>query len=137
VAVSGAYVAASEVTALEHEFRNHTVELAALVAEALLAGAESTEVLDGLRGHVVVELEVDAAGAGCTVSVSSIVRSVSVGEARRTLVSPVHVGDLAVRVNLSLWPGPGAVEVALDDHVCGSGVEGAVESWLLEGLGSK
>ena len=56
-----AYVAASEVTTLEHELRNHTVELAALVAEALLAGAESAEVLHGL-GHVVVELEVDAAG---------------------------------------------------------------------------
>lgn len=34
----------------------------ALVAEALLAGAESTEVLGGLGDDGVVQLEVDAAG---------------------------------------------------------------------------
>jgi hypothetical protein len=37
------------------------VELGARVAEALLAGAESTEVLGRLGDNVVEELEVDAA----------------------------------------------------------------------------
>ena len=39
------------------------MELAALVAEALLAGAEGAEVLGGLGDGLVEELEVDAAGA--------------------------------------------------------------------------
>lgn len=47
------------------------MELGARVAEALLAGAESTEVLDGLGDDIVVELEVDAAGAGCEREVSA------------------------------------------------------------------
>ena len=41
------------------------MELGARVAEALLASAESAEVLDGLGDNVVEELEVDAAGALC------------------------------------------------------------------------
>lgn len=41
------------------------MELGAGVAEALLASAESAEVLSGLRDDVVVEGEVDAAAAGC------------------------------------------------------------------------
>jgi hypothetical protein len=40
------------------------VELGAGVAEALLASAESAEVLSGLGDNVVVEGEVDAAAAG-------------------------------------------------------------------------
>ena len=40
------------------------MELAALVPEALLAGAEGTEVLSCLWDDVVENLEVDAAGAG-------------------------------------------------------------------------
>lgn len=50
------YVATGEVTALEHELGNDTVEVGALVVEglagaagALLAGAESAEVLSGLH----------------------------------------------------------------------------------------
>ena len=57
------YITASEVSTLKHELRNDTVEFAALVAEALLAGAEGTEVLGSLWDNVVEELEVDAAGA--------------------------------------------------------------------------
>ena len=38
------------------------MELAALVAEALLAGAQGTEILGGLWYNVVEELEVDTAG---------------------------------------------------------------------------
>lgn len=62
------YVATGEVTALKHELRDDTVELAALVAEALLAGAERTEVLGGLGDDVVEELKVDAARALCWIS---------------------------------------------------------------------
>lgn len=59
------YVATGEVTTLEHELGDHTVELGAGVAEALLASAESAEVLSGLGDNIIVEVEVDAAGAGC------------------------------------------------------------------------
>ena len=59
------YVATGEVTTLEHELGDHTVELGAGVAEALLAGAESAEVLGGLGDNIIVESEVDAASAGC------------------------------------------------------------------------
>ena len=58
------YVAPGKVTALQHELRDDAVELGVLVAEALLASAEGTEVLDGLGDNIVEELEVDAAGAG-------------------------------------------------------------------------
>lgn len=60
-----AYVATGEVTTLEHELRDDAVEGRAGVAEALLAGAESAEVLSGLGDDVVVEVEVDAAGLLC------------------------------------------------------------------------
>ena len=59
------YVAAGEVTTLEHELGDHAVELAAGVAEALLASAESAEVLSGGGDDVLVEVEVDAARALC------------------------------------------------------------------------
>ena len=62
VAKGPAYIVTGEVTALKHELRDHTVELRALVAEALLAGAESTEVLGGLWDDVVVQVEVYSAG---------------------------------------------------------------------------
>jgi len=53
-------VATGEVTTLRHELRDDTVELGAGVAEALLAGAQSTEVLGGRGDDLVVELERDA-----------------------------------------------------------------------------
>jgi hypothetical protein len=37
------------------------VKLAALVSKALLAGAESPEIIDGLWDYIVEEVEVDAA----------------------------------------------------------------------------
>jgi hypothetical protein len=58
-------VATGEVTALEHELGDDTVELGARIAEALLASAEGTEVLDGAGNDLVVELKVDAAGLVC------------------------------------------------------------------------
>ena len=60
----GAYVAAGEVTTLEHELGDDAVEGRALVAEALLASAESTEVLGGLGDDIVKEVKADAALLG-------------------------------------------------------------------------
>lgn len=51
------YIAASEVTTLGHEASDHTVELRARVAEALLACREGTEVVGGIRDNIVVQLE--------------------------------------------------------------------------------
>ena len=59
------YITTSEISTLKHEFRDHTMELAARVPEALLAAAESTEVLCCLGHDIVEDLEVDAAGACC------------------------------------------------------------------------
>ena len=111
------YVTTSEVSTLEHELRDHTVELAARVAEALLAGAESAEVLGGLGDDIVEELEVDAAGASCRLS--SAIGFQSIGVFTHTLVGHVLVGDLAAGITLELRAGPGAVEL-----VSGSAAEG-------------
>jgi len=54
-------VATREVTALEHELRDDTVESRASISEALLAGAESTEVFGSLGDDIIVEDKVDAA----------------------------------------------------------------------------
>jgi len=53
-------IAASEVAALDHEFRNDTMEFATLKAEAFLSGAESAEVLGRLRNDIGVKGELDA-----------------------------------------------------------------------------
>lgn len=57
----GTHVVVGEVTTLEHEFWDHTVEGGAGVAEALLAGAQGSEVFSGLWNDVVVQLEGDTA----------------------------------------------------------------------------
>ena len=54
-------VVVGEVTSLTHEPRNDTVEGAALVAKALLAGAEGTKVLGRLGDDVGAEFHHDAA----------------------------------------------------------------------------
>jgi hypothetical protein len=59
------HVASGEVTTLEHEVGNDTVELGAGVAKALLAGAESAEVLYRLGYDIVEQLKVDAALVCC------------------------------------------------------------------------
>lgn len=41
------YVTTGEVSTLEHKVGNHPVELGSSISEALLAGAESTEVVNG------------------------------------------------------------------------------------------
>jgi len=46
-----------------------------------------------------------------------------------TLDVVVTAGDLAILVDLVLWTSPGAVEVGLDGHVGGGGVECAGVGW--------
>jgi hypothetical protein len=55
-------VALGEVTTLEHELGDHTVEAWASVAVAVLASAELAEVPGRLGHDIIVELEDDAAG---------------------------------------------------------------------------
>lgn len=59
------YVAVGEVTTLEHELGDDTVEDRALVAEALLAGAESTEVLGSVGSDIAAQLHDNAASGLC------------------------------------------------------------------------
>ena len=58
-------ITTSQVTTLQHELRDDPMEGRAFVAEALLASAESTEILSGLGDYVVVELEVDPTSVSC------------------------------------------------------------------------
>lgn len=53
------YVTTGEVPSLEHELRNDTVELGALVPKPFLPRAKGTEVRDGPGHDIVVEVEVD------------------------------------------------------------------------------
>lgn len=62
VCYSRTYIATGEVSSLEHELGDDTVEGRTSVSESLLAGAESAEVLSSLWDNVVVEVEVDATG---------------------------------------------------------------------------
>jgi len=57
----GTDIATSEVTTLQHELWDDAVEFAALVAKALLTGAEGAEVFDRLGNYIIVEVEVDPA----------------------------------------------------------------------------
>ena len=54
-------VMVGEVSTLEHEFGNDTVEAGALIAKAVLACSKLTEVLGSFGYYVVIELELDAA----------------------------------------------------------------------------
>ena len=58
---SRTYVTTGEVTTLKHELGDDSVERRTLVAKALLASAEGTEVLSSLRDDIVEEVEVDTA----------------------------------------------------------------------------
>ncbi len=55
-ALAAGTVVVREVASLQHELRDHAVETAPLVAEALLAGAQRAEVLRRLRHHIRAEL---------------------------------------------------------------------------------
>jgi hypothetical protein len=96
-------VTTREVAALKHELWDDAMEFAARIAEALLAGAQGAEVLNGFRDDIVKELEVDAAGTWC--------------------IGLVHVDYLAALIAGGLRARPGDVEVRLDDHVGSAGVE--------------
>ena len=54
-------VALGEVTTLDHELLDDTVECRALIAVALLAGGQSAEVLRGLGDGLAIEAHDDAA----------------------------------------------------------------------------
>lgn len=58
----GSHITTGEVTTLQHESRNDTVELRPRVAEALLSGTKGTEVFSGLGDDFVEKVEVDATG---------------------------------------------------------------------------
>lgn len=47
------------VTALQHEVGDHTVENRAAVANALLAGAQGSEILGGFWHYIIIQLELD------------------------------------------------------------------------------
>ena len=55
------HIATGEVTALEHELRDHSMKFGSAIAKTLLASAKDTEVLSSFGGDVVVKVEVDAA----------------------------------------------------------------------------
>ena len=57
----GTHVVVGEVTTLEHELGDHTVEARAGVTEAILASAKLTEVASSLGNGLVEELEGDTA----------------------------------------------------------------------------
>jgi hypothetical protein len=85
------HVATGEVTALEHELGDDTVELGARVAEALLARAESTEVLGRLGDDVVEELEVDATALVCKAALAIDPTSTAKMKHARVAVATVQV----------------------------------------------
>lgn len=58
------HVVAGEVTTLQHELRDDTVETGLLVTLTGLSLAELTEVLSGLGDLSLVEVEVDAGSLG-------------------------------------------------------------------------
>jgi hypothetical protein len=53
------YVSALEIPTLKHELWDDAVKFRASISEALLTGAESSEVLGSLGHDVIVENEVD------------------------------------------------------------------------------
>ena len=57
----GTHVALGEVTTLEHELGDHTVETRAGVTEAILASAKLTEIASSLGNDIIEELEGDTA----------------------------------------------------------------------------
>lgn len=66
-----AHITTGEVASLQHKLRDDAVELATLVAVALLAGTKRSEVLSSLGNDVVIEVEVDAAFLGYDITPSA------------------------------------------------------------------
>ena len=59
------HISTSEVTSLEHEFGDHTMELRVFVSEALLASAQCAEVLYRFGDNIIEEDEIDATRLSC------------------------------------------------------------------------
>lgn len=87
-----AHVATGEVTALEHEIRDHAMELGSGVAKAILASAKLNEVSSGLRNNIVVEFKLDAAGL--------VYDEVRLGS---DAMGNVEVGDWRIALNGQRW----------------------------------
>jgi hypothetical protein len=86
-----------EVTTLEHEVGDDAVKGAAGVAVALLASAESTEVLSGLGDNIGKELEVDAAERRCEIFLSAVPMGKKKEGRKHTAVGRDVEVDLGVR----------------------------------------
>lgn len=56
-------IAPGEITTLEHEIGNNTVERRSRIAKTVLPGGELAEVFSGLGNDVIVQLEYDATGS--------------------------------------------------------------------------
>lgn len=95
------YVATSEVAALKHELRDNAVEGRTSVAEALLAGAESTEVLSCLWDYIVVEVEADAAGLLCK---KKVVSCLAIRGKSRMTMSTMSTEELYRKQDLLCMP---------------------------------
>jgi hypothetical protein len=59
-------IASGEVTTLQHELGDNTVEGRASISESILSRAELTEVARGLGDNIVEELEYDTARRLCS-----------------------------------------------------------------------
>jgi len=69
-----------EITALQHELRDDTVESTSLVSESFLAGAQSAEIVSCLWNDTVEELEFDSACWLCGVSARQLIFNTSLEE---------------------------------------------------------
>ena len=83
-------VAAGEVTTLEHEVGDDTVEGRALVAETVFTSGELTEVLRGPRDNIVEELEDDATSGLVVDGDVELILSGLVGKIRCIYVIVTH-----------------------------------------------
>jgi hypothetical protein len=87
-------VALSEITTLEHELGNHTVERGSLVTEAILASGEFTEVF-GSYGHLLVVEPEDDAASGLVVDQDvKLKRGKSVSSFLKSLAMICPYGDI-------------------------------------------
>jgi hypothetical protein len=76
----GAYIMLGEITSLQHELWNDTVESTSLVSEPILAGAQSAKIVGCLWNDIVEELEFDSACWVCRVSECQLMLNTSLEE---------------------------------------------------------
>lgn len=75
---SNAYVVVGEVTALEHEIGDDTVETGSSVSVSLLASGKGAEVRGRLGDYIVVQLEADTAKGSCSRATSAFGHGVQI-----------------------------------------------------------